>query len=50
VNGKTVRVISPVRCYDELQEWSLDDPKYLAVVLTQIGYILDYPHGLHLAA
>jgi hypothetical protein len=23
---------------------------YLTVVLTQIGYILDYPHGLHLAA
>ena len=59
--SKEVTVVVNIRirpgCEKDYDEWlgrflTLERkvPGYLGVVLTQIGYIFDYRHGLHFAA
>ncbi len=40
----------PPRDTKDFLPGEVDLPKYLVVVLAQIGYIINYLHGLHFAA
>jgi hypothetical protein len=48
--GTWEHIIDSLVSHGYHQKTGLVNVSDLSVVLTQIGYILDYPHGLHLAA